>query len=102
MSRYHGIFKTDGNWDAEKERWWSSEDAWRHRRTPGPEGETPKVGYSEREGGTGGPVWSRQQTVRVTVNASGLPDDFVTPIQAEEEVVKDYFPKGATHFHGDR
>lgn len=38
---------------------------------------------------------SWQQTVRVAVNAFGVPYDLVTPVQVEEEVVKETFSQRA-------
>lgn len=56
---------------------------------PGGVGETLGVGAGEREDETSGPILCRKQTVRVAVNAFGMPNGLLTPDQTEEEAVKD-------------
>lgn len=53
-------------------------------------GETPAVGAGERAEGTNGPVLCGQQTVRVNENAFDVPNNSVTPHEAEEKVVQEH------------
>lgn len=90
------IPETDGNWSGEENNSGVARNLRGGEERLGMGG-NPGLGVGEREDGTSGRVLCRQQTVRIAVNAFGVPKDLLTPDQADEGAVKENFLQRAPH-----